>query len=111
MKLNPGDYVQSARAIPVAAQEIFSISEDGYGKLTRLSDFNVTNTNTKGVRIQKSEQMADFISMASHEDILINSTTTQIRIKYTDIPLSLRDTQGVRLIKLTNNHVIGISIL
>ena len=111
MKLNPGDYVQSARAIPVAAQEIFSISEDGYGKLTRLSDFNVTNTNTKGVRIQKSEQMTDFISMASHEDILINSTTTQIRIKYTDIPLSLRDTQGVRLIKLTNNHVIGISIL
>ena len=111
MKLNSGDYVQSARAIPTETKEIFSISEDGYGKLTRLSDFNVTNTNTKGVRIQKSEQMCDFTPIISTKDILINSTTTQIRIKYNDIPLSLRDTQGVRLIKITNNHVIGISSL
>lgn len=111
MKLNPGDYVQSARAIPAATQEVFSISEDGYGKLTRLSDFNITNTNTKGVRIQKSEKMSDFIPVTSKEDILINSTTTQIRIKYNDIPLSLRDTLGVRLIKLTNNYVVSISSL
>lgn len=111
MKLNPGDYVQSARAIPAAAKELFSISEDGYGKLTRLSDFNITNTNTKGVRIQKSDKMSDFIPVTSTEDILINSTTTQIRIKYNDIPLSLRDTLGVKLIKLTNNYVVGISTL
>jgi DNA gyrase subunit A len=111
MKLNPGDYVQSARAIPTAAKELFSISEDGYGKLTRLSDFNITNTNTKGVRIQKSDKMSDFIPVTSTEDILINSTTTQIRIKYNDIPLSLRDTLGVKLIKLTNNYVVGISTL
>ena len=109
IKLNPGDYVQSARAIPAATQELFSISEDGYGKLTRLSDFNVTNTNTKGVRIQKSDKMCDFIPLISKDDILINSTTTQIRIKYNDIPLSLRDTLGVKLIKLTNNYVICIS--
>ena len=109
IKLNPGDYVQSARAIPAATQELFSISEDGYGKLTRLSDFNVTNTNTKGVRIQKSDKMCDFIPLISKDDILINSTTTQIRIKYNDIPLLLRDTLGVKLIKLTNNYVICIS--
>ena len=109
IKLNPGDYVQSARAIPAATQELFSISEDGYGKLTRFSDFNITNTNTKGVRIQKSDKMCDFIPLISKDDILINSTTTQIRIKYNDIPLSLRDTLGVKLIKLTNNYVICIS--
>ena len=111
MKLNPGDYIQGARAIPAAAKELFSISEDGYGKLTHLSDFNVTNTNTKGVRIQKSDKMSDFIPLTTQEDILINSTTTQIRIKYNDIPLSLRDTLGVKLIKLTNNYVISISSL
>lgn len=109
IKLNPGDYVQGARAIPAATQELFSISEDGYGKLTRFSDFNITNTNTKGVRIQKSDKMCDFIPLISKDDILINSTTTQIRIKYNDIPLSLRDTLGVKLIKLTNNYVICIS--
>jgi DNA gyrase/topoisomerase IV subunit A len=111
MKLEAQDYVRSARAIPIDTKEIFSISTEGYGKLTYLKEFNVTNTNTKGSRIQKAEEMADFLPLNNNADILINSTTTQIRIKYTDIPLALRGAQGVKLIKLLNNKVVGISNL
>jgi len=111
MKLGAGDYVQSARAIPTAAKEVFSISFDGYGKLTSLSEFNVTNTNTKGTKIQRADNMCDFISLSSTSDILINSTTTQIRITYNDIPKLSRGAQGTKLIKLTNNYVVGISSL
>lgn len=111
MKLETGDYVQSARAIPADTKEIFSISTEGYGKLTYLTEFNITNTNTKGTRIQKADEMADFLPINNTSDILINSTTTQIRIKYSDIPLALRGAQGVRLIKLINNKVVGISNL
>ena len=112
MKLNKDDYVESARAIPSGTRYIFSISTDGYGKSTPIEDFNVTGTNTKGVKIQKSENMCDFIPIInSTNDILINSNTTQIRIKYNDVPILSRGAQGTKLIKLTNNYVIGISTL
>lgn len=111
MKLNKDDYVESARAIPNGTRYIFSVSTDGYGKSTPIEDFNVTGTNTKGVKIQKSENMCDFVPINSTNDILINSNTTQIRIKYNDVPILSRGAQGTKLIKLTNNYVIGISTL
>ena len=111
MKLNASDYVISARAIPSAAKYIFSITSDGYGKKTYLREFNITGTNTKGVKIQKSDALCDFMPIGDETDVLINSNTTQIRVKYTDIPIALRGTLGVKLIKLTDNYVIGISSL
>ena len=111
MKLNAGDYVVSARVIGSAAQYIFSITSDGYGKKTSIKEFNITGTNTKGVKIQKSDALCDFMAMSDESDILINSNTTQIRVKYTDIPIALRGTLGVKLMKLTDNYIIGISSL
>lgn len=111
IKLNDDDYVVRARAIPQNTTQLFSISTDGYGKLTSINEFNVTGTNTKGAKIQKSDSMCDFIPITSQSDILINSNTTQIRIKYNDIPILGRGAQGTKLIKLVNNYVIGISIL
>ena len=111
MKLNAGDYVVSARVIGPAAQYIFSITSDGYGKKTYLKEFNITGTNTKGVKIQKSDALCDFIAIGDETDVLVNSSTTQIRVKYTDIPIALRGTLGVKLIKLTDNYVIGVSLV
>ena len=111
IKLNPSDYVVSARAIDKDINYLFSITSDGYGKLTSLSEFNITNTNTKGTKIQRADNMCDFIPLSSTSDILINSTTTQIRIVYNDIPKLSRGAQGTKLIKLTTNKVVGISIL
>jgi DNA gyrase subunit A len=111
MKLSTGDYVVSARVIPQNTTSIFSIASDGYGKSTNINEFNITGTNTKGVKIQKADNMCDFIAITSQADILINSNTTQIRIKYNDIPNLSRGAQGTKLIKLTNNYVIGISSL
>lgn len=109
MKLGASDYVVSARAIEPAAKYIFSITSDGYGKKTYLKEFNITNTNTKGVKIQKSDALCDFMPIGDETDVLVNSSTTQIRVKYTDIPIALRGTLGVKLIKLTDNYVIGVS--
>lgn len=109
MKLSTGDYVVGARAIPQNTTSIFSIASDGYGKSTNINEFNTTGTNTKGVKIQKADNMCDFIPITSQADILINSNTTQIRIKYNDIPNLSRGAQGTKLIKLTNNYVIGVA--
>ena len=109
MKLTAGDTVVAARAIPANTTQLFSIATDGYGKTTSISEFSITGTNTKGVKIQKAESMCDFIPVVSQSDILINSNTTQIRIKYSDIPNLSRGAQGTKLIKLTNNYVIGVA--
>ena len=111
IKLSPSDYVVSARAIPTETTALFSITSDGYGKATSISEFNLTSTNTKGVKIQKSDAMCDFLPLHNQTDLLINSNTTQIRVKYFDVPQLQRGTQGTKLIKLTNNYVIGISSL
>ena len=111
MKLNLNDEVVGARAISKSTKQLFSISHDGYGKITDIDEFSVTNTNTKGIKIQRSEEMSDFLPLKDRSDILINSNTTQIRIKYDDIPNLSRGAQGNKLIKLTNNYVIGISLL
>lgn len=111
IKLNTDDYVVSARAIGKDSRYLFSITSDGYGKNTALSEFNITNTNTKGVKIQKSDNLCDFIPIAAQGDILVNSNTTQIRIKSTDIPTLSRGALGVKLMKLTDNYIIGISSL
>lgn len=109
MKLNPSDYIVSARVISNKDKYLFSITSDGYGKSTILSEFNITSTNTKGVKIQKSDALCDFLPLSDMSDILVISNTTQIRVKHTDIPLLSRGTQGVKLMKLTNNYVIGVS--
>lgn len=111
IKLSPSDYVVSARAISSKDKYLFSITSDGYGKSTALSEFNVTSTNTKGVKIQKSDALCDFLPLRDSSDVLVISNTTQIRVKYTDIPILSRGTQGVKLIKLTNNYVIGVSLV
>lgn len=111
MKLNAGDYVVSARAIPQNTTHIFSIASDGYGKSTSINEFNITGTNTKGAKIQKADNMCDFLPIQNTGDILINSNTTQIRVRYDDIPVLSRGTQGTKLIKLTNNYVIGVSTI
>lgn len=111
IKLSPSDYVVSARAISKDSRYLFSITSDGYGKNTTLSEFNITNTNTKGVKIQKSDNLCDFIPIEKQGEILVNSNTTQIRIKSTDIPTLSRGALGVKLMKLTDNYIIGISSL
>lgn len=111
IKLGSGDYVVGARSISKDTTHIFSISEEGAGKSTSIKEFGVTGTNTKGVKIQKAEGMCDFLSINSQNDILINTTTSQLRIKYNDIPTLSRGTQGTSLVKLTNAKLVGAAQL
>ena len=112
IKLSPSDYVVSARVIPKMTKYLFSINSEGNGKNTFIDEFNITSTNTKGVKIQKSDALCDFIPVIDNSDILINSSNAQIRIKHDDIPILSRGTQGVRLMRLTaTNDIIGVSTI
>lgn len=106
MKLNEGDCVVSARVVNSNDTEVVSISEDGYIKRSALSEFRVTGRATKGVRIQNTDALCDFLFIHNMDDILIVSSMAQIRLKMADVPLLGRGAQGVKSIKLAENSKI-----
>lgn len=106
MKLNAVDYVVSARTIPNECKEILSITVDGYSKRTTIDEFKVTGRATKGSKIQKAENICDFVPIVDSTDILINSTTAQIRVKLNEINLLSRGSQGTKTIKMKDNDKV-----
>lgn len=112
MKLNDGDYVVGARLINSNDKEIISVSTDGYIKRTSIDEFRVTGRATKGVKIQNTNSLCDFLPVGNENDILVVSTSSQIRLKFNDIPSLSRGTQGVKSLKLSNGaQVITLSKL
>lgn len=109
MKLSSKDEVISAHVIPNDTKEIASISEDGYTKRTDIGEFKMTGRATKGVKIQSSENMIDFLTFNENSDILIVSNKAQIKIKKDDIPLLGRGAVGVKSIKLGSGKVVCFS--
>lgn len=106
IKLDSSDCVVSARAIDSDTKEIISISEDGYIKRTSIDEFRTTGRGTKGVKLQKTDSLCDFLPVAGALDVLITAETSQIRLRLTEIPQLSRGTQGVRAIKLPENSKI-----
>ena len=106
MKLNEGDEVVSAKVIGTGVKEIASVSEDGYIKRSPISEFKLTGRATKGVKLQKVENLCDFLPLYNDNDILVVSSIAQIRLKLNDIPILGRGAQGVRAIKLAENSKV-----
>lgn len=106
IKLNEGDKVVEATIITSDAKELASITEDGYIKRTSINEFRVTGRATKGVRIQNTNCLCSILPITNTQDVLVNSTKAQIRIKLSDIPLLGRGAQGVRSIKLSENSKV-----
>ena len=106
MKLNEGDCVVSARAIPQTTTELISVSAEGYIKRTSINEFKITGRATKGVKIQNATSISDFLPIEDQSDIIVTSSNSQICIPLSDIPLLTRGTQGVKAIKLADNSKI-----
>ena len=106
MKLNEGDEVVSAKVIGIGIKEIASVSEDGYIKRSSISEFKLTGRATKGVKLQKVENLCDFLPLYDNNDILLVSSAAQIRLKLSDVPILSRGAQGVKAIKLAENSKV-----
>lgn len=114
IKLNDGDYVSQAHLIPYSTKEILSITNSGFCKSTKITEFSVQGKNTKGSKIQKlieGDLIADFAPITNEKEILIAATSSCIKLLINDIPSTSKNTQGNKTIKLSSNDlVIGLSI-
>lgn len=110
IKLNESDYVVSGRIVPDSTTEITSITSDAFAKRSPFNEFHVTGRGTKGVKIQKADNLCDFMPINGLEDLLITSSSAQIRLKYNEIPLLSRGALGNKVIKLSEtSEIIKIS--
>ncbi len=94
---------------------ILSITENGYGKRTSYHDFRVTNRGGKGIiGIINSTRNGNVTStlIVSNEDEIILSTDKGrvIRCPVKEIRIAGRNTQGVRIIKLSGEEKVVSAI-
>ena len=101
-----------ALIMPSNDNEILTVSENGFGKRSKVKDFRKTKRGAKGViAMQLSERNGKLISanQVSEENqvILISNKGTLVRTKVSEISVIGRNTQGVRVIKLKANEKLN----
>ncbi|MGE5383526.1 MAG: DNA gyrase subunit A [Omnitrophica WOR_2 bacterium] len=92
--------------------DILVVSENGYGKRSKLEDYRVTKRGGKGVKtINITDKTGDLISIDSVTDnddlMIINRSGLIIRLGVANLRVMGRATQGVRLINLRDNDSIA----
>ncbi len=93
-------------------QTLLSVSENGFGKRTKVSEYRLQSRGGKGIiNLKVTEKTGSVISikLVSDQDELMIITTkgTLIRTKIKDIKTIGRNTQGVRLIKLKEGEKVS----
>jgi len=92
--------------------DILVVSENGYGKRSKLDNYRVTNRGGKGVKtISITEKTGSLVSIKNVSDgddlMIINKSGIAIRMEVTTLRVMGRATQGVRLINLKDNDSIA----
>lgn len=106
MKVEEGDEVIGLIAIaPESESTILVLSQNGYGKRSRLDSYRLSNRGTKGVYTMKvTEKTGELVAFKSVDDendlVIINKSGITLRVHIDDIRVMSRMTQGVRIINL-----------
>ena len=111
VKLNGDDKSE----IKAKEKFIFSITENGFGKRTSHYEFRVTNRGGKGIiGIVNSARNGDVSSsfpVNEGDEILISTNKGRvIRVAVKEIRVAGRNTQGVRIIKLSGDEKVVSAI-
>ena len=88
------------------------VSEKGYGKRSSMEDYRITRRGGKGVKTinitEKTGKLVAIKQVTDEDDLMIiNKSGITIRIKVAELRVMGRATQGVRLIKLTEDDAIS----
>ena len=100
--------------IPKNDGEILTATQNGYGKRTKLEEYPTKSRNTKGViSIKVSERNGKVVAATQVVDtdqiMLITDAGTLVRTRVSEVSIVGRNTQGVRLIRISENeHVVSL---
>jgi DNA gyrase subunit A len=92
--------------------EVLVVSEKGFGKRSNIDDYRITNRGGKGVKtLNITEKTGKLIAIKGVNDdmdlMIINRSGITIRLAVSNLRVTGRATQGVRLINLRNDDMIA----
>jgi DNA gyrase subunit A len=103
--------------VEIKASEVFilSITENGYGKKTSHYDYRVTNRGGKGiigiVNSPRNGNISSSFPVYEGDEVMISTNKGRlIRVAAKEIRTAGRNTQGVRIIKLTGDEKVVSAI-
>ncbi|WP_440927693.1 DNA gyrase subunit A [Candidatus Pelagibacter sp.] len=116
-KINKNGKKSKDEKFEIKAKEKFvlSISENGYGKKTSHTDYRVTNRGGKGiigiVNSPRNGNITSSFPVFEGDEILISTNKGRvIRVAVKEIRTAGRNTQGVRIIKLSGEEKVVSAI-
>lgn len=97
-------------------QNLLMTTENGYGKRSRVDEFSRIGRGGQGViAINASERNGALVTVVQvaddHDFFLITNNGAIIRMAAQTVSVLGRNTQGVRLIQLSNDRVVGCQVL
>ena len=98
-------------------QEVLVVTENGYGKKSRVNDYRETSRGSKGVKaINITEKNGPIVSVKLISDnkdaIIMTDSGMTMRMSLDQVSVLGRATQGVRLINLKDEqHVATVSLV
>jgi len=92
--------------------DVLVVSENGYGKRSKLEDYRITNRGGKGVKtISVTEKTGNLVAIKNVTDkddlMIINKSGLAIRMSIENLRVMGRATQGVKLINLKGGDAIA----
>ena len=115
IRLKDGDEVVAAVRATDEDAAALTVTENGYGKRTRIGEYSVQNRGGQGLKTyqitQKTGEIVGAKKVTGEEDILLVSDDgTIIRMEAGSISLLGRATQGVRLMRPAEGaHVVAMA--
>ncbi|MFA5282920.1 MAG: DNA gyrase subunit A [Bacilli bacterium] len=107
-----GDAEVVAATTSLEGSLILAITQKGYGKMSEASDYRLTKRGTKGVltvnATPKNGKLVSVHAVKGDEDLMvITASGIVIRIPLSQIKISGRNTQGVRVIRLEDRQKVS----
>ena len=111
IRLNEGDQVVGMSVLG-PDDNVLVVTEKGYGKQTLASEYGIKNRGGKGVKTinvtEKNGLLVGLTTVSGEEDImLMTNQGVAIRFHAKNISQTGRATQGVRLIRLSDEAVVS----
>jgi DNA gyrase subunit A len=113
--LGKDDFVIGMVSVLRASATILVITEKGFGKRSDLNSYRLTGRGGKGIiTVKTSEKVGKMVSIKEVTDtddlMIITVKGILIRLKIKDIRVMSRNTQGVKVIKLTEgDHISAVA--
>lgn len=119
IRFQEGDYLAALDVINNEVSELLIVTVNGFGKRTPLEEYRIQGRYGQGSRtintVGLTKKLGVIVSAhavrPSDEITIITRTGMAIRMRTEDIRLIGRNTQGVRLIKLGKNKVVGVAVV